>query len=490
LKFIDYIKNKKINNSYMKLLLKNFLFLSVAAMFIMHVQSCLKGEFDNPPAIQEPNISAENIVTLQEVLDKLILGQAVKLDMDKYVKAVVIADDKSGNFYKTIHVKDENSALGIGISIEETDIHSHYPVGRRVFIHLKDLYIGDNAGLPLLNYGTYNDDGRLRLQGIPGILMQKVMLKGATGVVVEPVKTKISQLGNAALNTLIQLDDIEFRDASPTTTYAINNPLNPLTLNHTLVDCEQGQITLRNSGYASFAGAIVPRNNGSIVGIYTVFGNTKQIFIRDTTDLIFDKKRCGEREGNQISIRELRDNYENGINAAPSGTFLRGVVISDYTQGNIQNQNVVVQDGDAGIVCRFGTAPNVAIGTEIRVNLTGLSMSEFNGLVQVNNIPLGNMVIIGAGTLPEPKVLKINQIDSGLHESTLVKIENAEFKGGTTYGTQGVTIEDNTGSVQVFTRTQSTFSSTPIKTGKVKVTAIVGKFNTIQLQLRSLIDVE
>jgi hypothetical protein len=98
----------------------------------------------------------------------------------------------------------------------------------------------------------------LRLQGIPGILMQKVLLKGATGVVVEPVKTKISQLGNAALNTLIQLDDIEFRDASPTTTYAINNPLNPLTLNHTLVDCEQGQITLRNSGYASFAGAVVP----------------------------------------------------------------------------------------------------------------------------------------------------------------------------------------------------------------------------------------
>lgn len=41
--------------------------------------------------------------------------------------------------------------------------------------------------------------------------MQKVLLKGATGIVVEPVKTKISQLGNAALNTLIQLDDIEFR---------------------------------------------------------------------------------------------------------------------------------------------------------------------------------------------------------------------------------------------------------------------------------------
>ncbi|MBK6364208.1 MAG: hypothetical protein IPN49_08635 [Saprospiraceae bacterium] len=474
----------------MKFLFRKLLFLSVATLFIIHIQSCLKGEFDNPPAIQEPNISAENIVSLQEVLDKLVLGQAVKLDLDKYVKAVVIADDKSGNFYKTIHVKDENSALGIGISIEETEIHAHYPVGRRVFIHLKDLYIADNAGLPLLNYGTYNDDGRLRLQGIPGVLMQKVLLKGATGIVVEPVKTKISQLGNAALNTLIQLDDIEFRDASPTTTYAINNPLNPLTLNHTLVDCEQGQITLRNSGYATFAGAVVPRNNGSIIGIYTVFGNTKQIFIRDTTDVIFTNKRCGEREGNQISIRELRDNYENGINVIPAGTYLKGVVISDYTQGNIQNQNIVVQDGDAGIVCRFGSVPNTPLGTEVRVNLTGLSMSEFNGLLQVSNIPLGNLVIIGPGTLPQPKVLKINQLESNAHESTLIKIVDAEFKGGTTYGTQGVTIEDNSGSVQVFTRTQSTFSSAPIKTGKVKVTAIVGKFNTIQLQLRSLIDVE
>lgn len=474
----------------MKFSISNLFFYAFLLLASIHLSSCLKGEFDAPAPLTEPQISAENIVTLQEVLDKLVLGQAVKLDMDKYVKAVVIADDKSGNFYKTIYVKDENSGLGIGISIEETEIHANYPVGRRVFIHLKNLYIGDYNGLPQLNYGPYVNDGRTELAGIPGSLLQKILLKGATGITVEPVKYQINQLGNAALNTLVQLDEVEFRNATPGTTYAVNDPLNPLTVNHTIVDCAQNQITLRNSGYSDFAGAQVPLNNGTLIGIYTIFGNTQQIFIRDTTDVRFTLKRCGERDGEQISIRSIRDSYENGVTSFPAGSFLKGVVISDFTQGNIVSQNIVVQDGDAGIVCRFTNAPNLPLGTEVRVNLTGLSLSEFNGLLQFSNIPNANLVIIGAGTLPDPKEIKINQISSSQHESTLVKITDAEIIGGTTYGTTGVMIKDNSGSVQLYTRPQASFSSQAVKAGKVTVTAIVGKFNSLQLQVRGLYDIQ
>ncbi|MFZ1705751.1 MAG: DUF5689 domain-containing protein [Saprospiraceae bacterium] len=474
----------------MKFSIQKFIILLGFSFVMFNISSCLKGEFDTPPTITDPDITEENIVTLKEVLDKQILGQLVKLDMDKYVKAVVIADDKSGNIYKTIYVKDENSAYAIGISIEETEIHAHYPVGRRIFIHLKDLYIGDYANLPLLNYGSYFDNGRTNLLGIPGSIMQKVLLKGEFGIPVVPVKTTIAQLGNAALNTLIQLDDIEFRNATSTTTYADNDPLNPQTINHILVDCAQNQITLRNSGYADFAGKIVPQKNGSVVGIYSIFNTTKQLYIRDTTDLNFNLKRCGEREGDKISIRALRDNYLNGITTVPVGTYLSGVVISDFAQGNIQNQNVVVQDGDAGIVCRFVNAPNVALGTEIRVNLTGMSMSEFNGLLQISNIPNNNLITLGTGVLPTPKVLTISQIVSNEHESTLIKILNAEFEGGATYGATGVNIKDNTGTIQVFTRTQATFANQPIKTGKVSVTAMVSKFNNLQLQVRDLNDIQ
>ena len=474
----------------MKFLINTFIYTALVFVGMMNLQSCLRGEFDEPGILQEPQISADQIIPLQEVLDKMVTGQNIKLDLDKYVKAVVIADDKSGNFYKTIVVRDEDGTHGVSISIEETEIHAHYPVGRRVFIHLKDLYIGDVNNLPTLNFGSYINEGSSEMAGIPGTIMQKILLKGQTGLPVEPVKININQLGNAALNTLIQLDDVEFRDANASTTYADPNPLNPLTINHVIVDCSQNQITLRNSGYADFAGAKVPLNNGSMVGIYTIYNSTKQIFIRDTNDVNFTLKRCGERGGEQISIRSIRDIFASGSTALPAGSFIKGVVISDFSTSNIQNQNVVIQDGDAGIVCRFSSAPNVALGTEVRVNLTGQSMSLFNGLLQVSTIPNNNLVIIGPGTLPTPKVVKISDISQDIHESTLVKILDAEFIGGNTYGTSGVSIKDNSGSMQVFTRTQATFANQVVKAGKVNVTAIVGFFNALQLQLRSLSDVE
>lgn len=454
------------------------------------MQSCLRGEFDEPGLVQEPQIPAEQIIPLQEVLNKLVAGQNIKLDLDKYVKAVVIADDKSGNFYKTIVVRDEDASHGVSISIDETEIHAHYPVGRRVFIHLKDLYLGDVNNLPTLNFGNYIDGGSSRMAGIPGTVMQKVLLKGMTGLVVEPVKVKISQLGNAALNTLVQLDDVEFQDANSSTTYADPNPLNPLTINHNMVDCEGSTIVLRNSGYADFAGAKVPLNNGSLVGVYTIYNSTKQIFIRDTNDVNFTLERCALRGGSRISIRSIRDNFANGVANLPNDTYLRGVVISDYTIKNIDRNNVVIQDGDAGIVCRFSSAPNIPLGTEVRVNLTGKSVSLYNGLYQITNIGNNSLVSLGEGVLPTPTVIKISDISQDIHESTLIKVVDAEFIGGATYSNVGIALKDNSGSVQVYTTTYSDLFGKPIKSGKVNVTAIVGFFNALQLQLRNLSDVE
>ena len=469
---------------------KTFLFFSFFVLVLCTMQSCLKGEFETPPAIEEPVIAEDQIVTLESVLQKMVSGQNVKLDMDKYIKAIVIADDKSGNFYKAIHVKDENSPRAIGIAIEEVEIHSHYPVGRRVFIHLKDLYIGENAGLPALNYGFYIDAGRINLTGIPGSLLQKTLLKGKAGNPVVPVKVKINDLTPAMLNSLIQLDDVEFANAGFNTKYADNNPVNPRTVNQDLVDCNQNKIVVRTSGYADFANAFLPKQNGSIVGIYTVFNTTKQLFIRDTTDVKFDLLRCAERTGDPISIKTLRDNFANGITAIPAERYIRGVVISDLATANIHPNNLVLQDGDSGMAVRFSAAHTVPLGTEIRINVNGLSVSEFNGLVQLNNVPLGNIVIIGQGTLPTPKIVKINQINSLDHESTLVKVVDAEITGGATYGVNTVTLKDNTGSVQLFTRTQSTFASEPVKAGKVSVTGIVGRFNSLQFSVRNLSDIQ
>jgi hypothetical protein len=56
--------------------------------------------------------------------------------------------------------------------------------------------------------------------------------------------------------------------------------------------CTGGTIYLRTSGYADFAGIAVPKNNGDIIGIYSVFNTEKQILLRDTSDILFRGKRC------------------------------------------------------------------------------------------------------------------------------------------------------------------------------------------------------
>ena len=98
------------------------------------LQACLKGELDTPPTGgNDPQIPADQIISLQEIMSKFYTpGKYTNIDIDKHIKCVVVADDKSGNFYKSIIIEDENSDLGISLLIDENEINSSYLTGRRV----------------------------------------------------------------------------------------------------------------------------------------------------------------------------------------------------------------------------------------------------------------------------------------------------------------------------------------------------------------------
>ncbi|MFW1420273.1 DUF5689 domain-containing protein, partial [Vibrio parahaemolyticus] len=68
--------------------------------------------------------------------------------------------------------------------------------------------------------------------------------------------------------------------------------INKTTVSHTLRLCGVGTVYLRTSGFADFAAIKTPRGNGSIRGIYTIFGTQKQIQIRDTGDVQMNGIRC------------------------------------------------------------------------------------------------------------------------------------------------------------------------------------------------------
>jgi hypothetical protein len=464
--------------------------LSFSSLFIL--SGCLKGEFDTPPTGgSDPEIAAEQIVSLTEVMSKYyVAGKYTAIDLDKYVKGVVVADDRSGNFYKTLIVEDENSDLGIAVLIDENEIHSTYPVGKRVFIKLKGLTVSDYNGLPQLGMGVDNSGSSPRLGYIPSSLISEILVQGAFGLEVKPRIKKISELSSADLNTLIQLEGVQFSNVGADKKYANNTVDPPVTINQDLVDCFNNKIIVRNSGYADFANEVLPDKNGTLTAVYSIFRADKQLFIRDTKDVAFDKVRCGggNPTGSRISIESVRTAFANGATSAPTG-FIQGIVISDVASGNITNQNLTVQDGDYGIVLRFKNQINIPQNTEIKIDVSGAKLEEFSKLLQINDLDNSKAEVLST-KVQTPKTVTVGQLDVAKYESTLVKVVNAQLTGGPKYsGT--VKVKDASGEVQLFTRTAATFSGQNIPSGTISVTAILSEFTSgIQLSIRNLTDIE
>ena len=66
------------------------------------------------------------------------------------MKAVITANDESGNIFKKIYLQDETGA--IEMEVDQNSVYNYYPVGQTVYIDLK--------GLSLAMYGDELQLGR------------------------------------------------------------------------------------------------------------------------------------------------------------------------------------------------------------------------------------------------------------------------------------------------------------------------------------------
>lgn len=264
--------------------MKNVFGFLTLAIFFTGLSSCLKENYDAPPTGgKDPDIEAT--ITIKD-LKNLYSGTPFQITDDFVIRATITADDKSGNFYKTLVLED--STGGIAIRMDGTDLYTAYPIGRRVFVKCKGLWLGDYANLVQLG-GYINAEGDL--DAIPYTLFESHILKGVYGLPVVPKAVTILQLNDSYQNMLIELNDVEFATADAGQTYA--DAVTKYSLNRTLKNCTGGSILVRSSGYSSFAGKLTPTGKGKFVGIYTVFNSTAQLVIRDPSDLKMDSVRCG-----------------------------------------------------------------------------------------------------------------------------------------------------------------------------------------------------
>ncbi len=456
---------------------------SIAAIGLLVIPfSCVDKDFDQPPAGgNDPNLPTN--ITIAELKSRHVEGQYEEITDDVTFSALVISDDAAGNFYKQLVMQD--ATAGIEMRIEITDLHNTYPVGRKVYVRAKGLWLGDYNGLTQLGAGVgLNDQGDPELIRIPESLAAKFIVTATYGNTVTPKVLSIDQFTANDISTLIQLDGVQFINADAGVTYA--DPVLQLSVNREIEDCSRRRVIVRNSGFASFAGDLTPTGGGSIIGILGIYNGDYQLVIRDLEDVAMNGDRCAS---NQFSIASLQQMFSQGTTTVPGGS-VRGVVISDYTSQSVTGRNLYIQDATGGIVLRFTANHSFALGDEITVDVSGGALGEFNGLLQVDGLDIAGGTLVSHPGDVAPRQATVLEVlnNAQAWESTLVKISNATLADNTVFN-GSVTVSDGTGSMVLFTRSQSTFANTALPTGTVSVVAIVSEYNAPQLIIRNASDV-
>lgn len=456
----------------------------IALVFFTGISSCMKDNFDTPPTGgTDPDIEVNFRI---DSLKARYTGANYYINEDLVISAIVTADDKSGNFYKQIIIQDTSG--GIALLLEGSNIFNDYPIGRRIFVKLKGLYLTQYKGIYQIA-GSILPDGSTN--GIPVALYDRYILKGTYFHTVAPKVVTINQLNANMQSTLIELHNVEFISSDAGKSYA--NGYTKTSLSRTIKGCTGGTVETYNSGYANFANQLTPTGNGTMVAIYSLYNTTGQILLRDPSDLHMDSTRCGGGGpiGGGTGIMAVRNLYGGSDVVLPSGQMIRGVVISDGASGNNDPKNLVVQDSTGGIVVRFTANHSFVLGDSVTVNLGGLTLTNYNGLYEVTYVPNSNAVKVGTGHItPRIATCADVQANADLWQSTLITIQNATISGsGSTYnGTK--TLTDVTGTLAHYTRAGASFSGASLPSGSKSFTGVLGNFNGAQLSIRNLSDVQ
>lgn len=478
--------------------------------------ACVDLDFDEPPPGGEPVDITAN-ATILDLKAWFVPGSFTEITDDLIVRGIVIADDRSGNYYKTIVIQDETA--GIEVKINTTGLFNDYPIGREVFIRCRGLVISDYNGLVQLGGGTYDDGGTERLSGIEEALIKTFIVPGQRNLFVTPKVKAIKDLKTNDLSTLVQLTDVQFTDSDAGETYA--DAVTQFAMNLQVENCSGDQIILRSSGYADFAGIATPMENGSLTAVVGVFGTDLQLFIRDTSDVQFTGSRCGVTPVTPNgTIADLRALYTSGeFTTITDDLIVRGVVTMDDASGNYY-KIIVIEDATGGIEVKIndtGLASSFPVGREVFLKCKDLLIADYAGLIQVGggtytdtggNLRLGGIepgnvsahVIPGqSGQTVTPMVKTIDQLAQN-DMSRLIRLQGVEFSdadAGKTYAdavgkySVNLTIKDcDDNSIILRTSGYADFAGQATPQGNGTITAILGIYNgEWQLFIRNTQDV-
>ena len=274
--------------------MKKILYIALVAISVVACQKYPEPDFIEPYYQLKPH---QNLISIEELKARHTLGGTpTAVEDDVVIRGIVVADDESGNIYKSIYIQD--STGGINLAIDQVNMYNIMPVGQEVFVEMKGLFIGDynmgyqigdtvtdpQYGLEMARYNWANETYRDADGNYP---YKHIYTNG------KPDKSKVPapivlESANAITSdmycSLVTLKNIRFTDPKVATgVYPWSTK--EKTENRTAEFADGSTIVVRTSGYCNFYADFIPTGVGEITGILSIFGSTKQFYIRDREDI-------------------------------------------------------------------------------------------------------------------------------------------------------------------------------------------------------------
>lgn len=492
-------------------------------IFMLCITSCVsESDFSVPTIICEEQ---EFQITHTIAQIKKMAGFGIITFNDELIiEGYVVSTDASGNIYKSISIQDKpkDPISAIRFSVDKTNLYGVFPVGRKIYVKLKDLSIGYNRGALEIGKAAGTE-----LERIPNSEVFNHFIRSCEDVEIIPNLISINQINDAHLETLIQLNDVQFRNEDLGNPYGVLNSTQTVDriLEQINVDCElEAQINLRISGFSDFKNNELPEGKGSVTGILSKYYSEYQLMLRSEKDVNLETERCAIVTTNKATITydEIINMYsgqvvEFGIDRE---FIFEGYVISSDQEGNFTN-TLCIQDaienptgGFRLLIDEDNLFEGFQVGDKVLLKLNYLYLDKIDGVYtigvfkdasvdEIDKDQVGRYLLnTGENFDIIPQIKNLEEVSIESFQNTLVTIENVQltvselgkafaYFSGSEDGNRSLETCAVLQNLELQTLGTASFTNNQFPLGRGNITGVLYREAAqLKIQIRSINDIE
>ena len=285
--------------------LLNYLFVVFAVALLFGTISCVKQDFDEPPAADIP---VGDIYTISQLRQMYADSAEYTFSGDFSVYATVTMDESTGNIYRTAYIQDKTDATYLFMKTS-----GGVAEGDSIRLYLDGCTLSSYGGV----FQIINVDNDSSI----------VIIDNEKNLEPEVITMAMLSTGNYE-SKLVKLTDVQFAASELGKNWAESADYG----NRTLEDCDENTAIVRTSSYSSFAAEVIPEGNGDIVGIVSRYNETMQFYVRSMAEVNLTGERCGNGGGGGSQIDPVETINED----FGGGTDYEDIEITGWTNMMVQ----------------------------------------------------------------------------------------------------------------------------------------------------------